>query len=176
MLRPNYLSLILLCGVAFAAPRAFPISRVGNSVIADPELGFQAQIPPSFFDVRNLGDGALRLTAPLAGGVFFGPRVTTNATLDLYRLATEYPALPDTSRDGTLAYYQGLGATWTLLQTPEPCVLALSAVNGATTTTVLSWGERKGVVIVGAPQAQVQAALAQLIGSLTLEGGRCVWK
>lgn len=173
---PKILSLLLLMGAVFTAPRAFPISRVGNSVIADPELGFQAQIPPNFFDVRRLSQDGIRLSTSVPGMMFLGSFVPTNASLDLYPLASEYPDLPDAGRDEALAYFRGRGAAWTEISIHESCILALTAVNEGTTTTVIAWGERKGIVIIGAPQARVEAALTQLVDSLRLDGGQCAWR
>lgn len=165
-----WLVMSLLGAVILAAPNiAFPIGRSGNGRIASLEDGFSTESPKYFDQARELPNNSLRILAPTVrtSGSLFSPEI------ELRRYEVEFPQEVKLTRQETLARFALHG--WWNAKHADPCVEVFLSDNESASSAVATWGEGRGVVMIGPKNGISKSAIREMLDKLTLEPGACGW-
>ena len=168
--KASLFSAFLAAALALLPESALPIGRSGNGFVASAPDGFQAKAP-DFFDVAQaLPAEGLRLIAPniRTSGLGSAP------VIELRRFIAEYPQEAAYTRDQQRANFAAHG--WWLANHSNPCVEVFLSDNDSASVAIATWGEGKGVVIIGQKTGLTKSSIKQMLDSLTLDAGACAWK
>ena len=161
--------LILLAGLTMVGPKALGVSRVGGGKIASATDQFVATVPIPFMS-RQVDSETVEMDGPIAMGLNFpGPQI-----MDARTLRIMFPKLQNDTRTEFRKFFERAG--WVHAENPNPCIEELLWSKNKTAAAVVSWGQDKGMVVVGPLTAEIQRAILQLVNSIQLKPGACAWQ
>lgn len=171
-------SLVYLCStVGFLSSWAFGISRIGNSLIGSDETGFETAIPADFDVALEFAASGSSPDAPL---VLQDRRSTTR--LQVFVLANNFKSMyPNADlqipSDLPLALRSiAPGSTWRAVPSSSLCARSyITITNEHQALGVSLWGPNTGVVFAGSFNPRSYKAIRDMLKTLTLKEGACLW-
>ncbi len=166
---------ILTLGVLLQGLHAHAIGKVGTASIGDANEGFVADVPRGFANLNSVTNSGVRMSgAPIFKGLpgFVNPAFER---IDAFPLRIDFPEFANLSRDEARRWFENSTANWTSKEASDPCVEVFTATNEQVRTTILTWGEGRGYVIISDVGTNTDCAVDSLVATTRLDSGACRW-
>ena len=165
-------------GALLVGPFSFGISRVGNGKVTSLAMGYSLSVPDSYQKMEQIGPESMRfigMSLPMASGISSSPlNLFQPSLIELYPLEEKLREYADLNREQFSEVLHGKG--YNPIAAPIVCIIA--GINHSETASyaLVMWGQRKGYILVGAKNAQVESAIKAMVQSMELQEGLCQWK
>lgn|GEM_PF-5927088 len=164
-MRSTTAAFIATLSILSNASWAGAVSRVGNRSILDDRAAASASVPLGYYASGSEAVGWVRLAAP-------GLRTQT---IDVLDFRASYPERSSLLRARLAAELEADGWQEFSLGGATGCVYAARKQGEHSTSTVVTWGEGRGMVFVASLSAGNARALSEMLASLTVPTEECAW-
>jgi len=165
------LRLLICCSFLFlvTAGSGFGIGRSGNgsSLVSD-SLGFRADAPKAFPEIRLLEGEALRLRFP---GVEFLNGAMIQPFIEVSPISKLFPEVREWSRAQVEEHFNSIG--WVKAQGEDSCIDIYRQPESQVFIAI--WGIGKGISVIGPDSSNVKVGIREILGTLRLSVGACSW-
>lgn len=161
---------IIVATLLLFAVNSIGVSRIGGGKISSQTSLFQMEVPQSFGQLEQNG-GVIIAVGPIA----FQSGQAIRQFLQIREFSDYYLSLAPLDRGSVQAHFVSTG--WDIVPfAADPCVDVYAFSNANTRGFAATWGDGKGVTVVGPNTGLVQVTQEQVLQSLHLDAGACSWK
>lgn len=167
----SFYSLLFALIVAVCWPvQSTAVSRVGGGKVSSIGSGFEADIPTLFQQSHVIDDNSVRLIGPPLPE---SKRLGMRPLIELYEFSEHYPELANLSREEVYDYFTQ--RQWQDRQHNNECVLWMQGQTPTSHFAIVTWGQGKGMLVMGTAGHNVRNAMLKLLESVRLQEGACAW-
>lgn len=167
-MKRSFIVLTIMMTSAFT----YGASRVGGGTLSNDSDLYQMNLAPTFSTYELLPNEAVRLTGPIA---FSSRSFGLPQLIQVYRFAESHAVVSSFDRAAVADFFVQQNA-WQVLNHADPCVDIYKKKNSTAVTYVAAWGQKRGVTLVGQDTLLIESAIDQMLKSLQLWPGACLWK
>lgn len=161
---------LILATLLLFAVNSIGVSRIGGGKISSQSSLFQMEVPQSFGPLEQNGTVILAI-----GPIAFQAGQVIRQFLQIREFTDYYKSLEKLDRGSVQEYFLRTG--WDIVPfASNDCVDVYGYANSNSRVFAATWGEGKGVTVVGPNTGLVQITQEQILQSLNLEPGACSWK
>jgi hypothetical protein len=161
---------LLVATLLLFAVNSIGVSRIGGGKISSQTSLFEMEVPQSFGQIEQNGNVVIAM-GPLA----VQPGQAVRQFLQIREFTDYYLSIAKLDRASVQAHFVASG--WDIVPfASDDCVDVYAFSNTNTRGFAATWGEGKGVTVVGPNTGLVQVTQEQVLQSLKLDAGACSWK